>query len=58
MRKINSPIGIDYDDRKHFFDQINNLKGKKIDIILETPGGYAEIVEDLVEYTSVASILK
>jgi hypothetical protein len=28
-----------------------NLKGDKIDIILETPGGFAEVVEDLVEYT-------
>lgn len=51
MKKGNAPIIIDYDDRKHFFDQISNLKGDKIDIILETPGGFAEIVEDLVEYT-------
>lgn len=51
IKKANSPIAIDYDDRKHFFDQIGNLKGDKIDIILETPGGFAEIVEDLVEYT-------
>jgi predicted RNA-binding Zn-ribbon protein involved in translation (DUF1610 family) len=26
-----------------------NLKGKSIDIILETPGGFAEVVEDLVK---------
>jgi len=51
MKKTNSPIGIEFGDRNHFFDQINNLNGDKIDIILETPGGFAEIVEDLVEYT-------
>lgn len=46
-----APIMIDYDDRTHFFDQLSNLSGDKIDIILETPGGFAEVVEDLVEYT-------
>lgn len=43
------PISIDYDDRVPFFDQLENLRGDKIDIILETPGGYAEVAEDLVE---------
>lgn len=43
-----APIAIDYDDRVPFFDQLSNLEGDKIDIILETPGGYAEVVEDLV----------
>lgn len=43
-----APIAIDFDDRIHFIDQINNLSGEKIDIILETPGGFAEVVEDLV----------
>ena len=51
MKKTDAPIAIDYDDRVHFFDQLSNLKGDKIDIILETPGGFAEVVEDLVEYT-------
>ncbi|MCX6278538.1 MAG: hypothetical protein NT004_10615 [Bacteroidetes bacterium] len=45
-----APISINYDDRIHFFDQISNLSGKKIDIILETPGGSAEVVEDLVHH--------
>lgn len=45
-----APTMISYDDRIHFFDQINNLSGDKIDIILETPGGHAEVVEDLVHY--------
>jgi hypothetical protein len=44
-----APIMIDYDDRIHFNDQISNLTGDKIDIILETPGGIAEVVEDLVD---------
>ena len=37
-------IGLDYNDRLPVQDQLNNLSGDKIDIILETPGGYAEIV--------------
>lgn len=45
-----APIAIDYDDRVPILDQISNLEGDKIDIILETPGGSAEIVEDIVEH--------
>jgi len=45
-----APTSINYDDRVHFFDQVSNLSGDKIDIILETPGGSAEIVEDLVHH--------
>ena len=45
-----APIAIDYDDRVSLQDQISNLEGDKIDVILETPGGSAEIVEDIVEY--------
>ena len=41
-------IPIDYNDRVPIADQISNLEGDKIDVILETPGGYAEIVEDIV----------
>ena len=43
-----APIMIDYSDILPFQDQISNLNGDSIDIILETPGGFAEIVEDLV----------
>ena len=32
-----------------FQDQISNLSGTRIDIILETPGGSGEIVEDIVK---------
>jgi predicted RNA-binding Zn-ribbon protein involved in translation (DUF1610 family) len=32
-----------------FSDQLSNLTGDAIDIILETPGGFAEVVEDMVK---------
>ena len=44
-----APIGIDYDDLVPISDQLSNLKGDKIDVIIETPGGSAEIAEDIVE---------
>jgi len=47
----NAPISIDYTDILPFYDQLSNLKGDSIDIILETPGGFAEVVEDLVNLT-------
>ena len=49
MMKTKAPIAIDYNDRLPIFDQIKNLQGDKIDVILETPGGYAEIVEDIIK---------
>lgn len=57
-----APILITYEDLVPFFDQLDNLKGNSIDIILETPGGYAEIVEDIVrhvryKYEEVAFII-
>lgn len=39
---------IDYSDLLPFQDQLSNLSGDKIDIVIETPGGFAEVVEDLV----------
>jgi len=44
-----APISIIYDDRLPFFDQLSGISGDSIDLILETPGGQAEVVEDLVE---------
>lgn len=41
---------IDYTDILPVRDQLSNLSGNEIDIILETPGGFAEVVEDIVEY--------
>jgi phage FluMu protein Com len=40
---------IEYADILPFQDQLSNLKGKAIDIIIETPGGFAEVVEDIVK---------
>lgn len=42
-------ISIDYDDLLPISDQLSNLKGDRIDVILETPGGKAEIAEDIVK---------
>jgi len=55
-------IGIDYNDLLPISDQLSNLKGDKIDIILETPGGIAEIAEDIVKlvrksFSEVAMII-
>jgi len=47
--RINSPVSIDYSDILPFQDQVSTLKGKSIDVILETPGGIAEVVEDIVK---------
>ncbi|MGC4058892.1 MAG: hypothetical protein QM743_12355 [Chitinophagaceae bacterium] len=44
-----APNSIEYSDLQAFKDQISNLNGEAIDIILETPGGVGEIVEDLVK---------
>jgi ribosomal protein L44E len=46
--KTQAPISIDYSDILPFKDQVTNLTGKSIDIIVETPGGIAEVVEDIV----------
>ena len=43
-----APNSIDYSDIVPFSDQVSALHGDNVDIILETPGGFAEIVEDLV----------
>ncbi len=48
LRKGTAPIAIQYEDLLPFTDQLSNLAGSAIDVILETPGGYAEITEDMV----------
>lgn len=47
--RANAPVGVDFSDILPFQDQLENLKGKAIDVILETPGGLAEVVEDMVK---------
>ena len=43
-----APISISYEDLLPFQDQIDKLHGDSVDLIIETPGGSAEIAEDLV----------
>jgi len=43
-----APISISYDDIVPVRDQLDNLKGKAVDVILETPGGSGEVAEDIV----------
>lgn len=46
---LNKPNNtIDYSDILPVQDQLANLKGKQIDVILETPGGFAEAAEDII----------
>lgn len=44
------PNSIDYSDELPFSDQLSNINTDDIDIILQTPGGLAEVVEDLVRF--------
>jgi hypothetical protein len=39
LNKSNAPISIGYSDILPIDDQLSNLCGKAIDVILETPGG-------------------
>lgn len=55
-------ISISYEDLLPFSDQLSNLRGNAVDVIIETPGGFAEIAEDLVrllrdKYKDVAFII-
>lgn len=43
-----APVSIDYSDILPISDQLANLTGKQIDIILETPGGDGTVAEDIV----------
>jgi hypothetical protein len=47
--KKTAPVAIDYTDLIPVEDQIDNLSGDSIDVILETPGGSAERAEDIVK---------
>lgn len=41
-------ISINYDDLVAISDQLSNLNGSAIDLVLETPGGSGEVAEDIV----------
>lgn len=43
-----APTMIDYSDLLPLIDQLDNLDGKNLDFILETPGGLGEVAEDIV----------
>ena len=43
------PISIGYPDLLPFQDQLGSLKGNRLELILETPGGLGEVVEEIVK---------
>jgi hypothetical protein len=62
LTKGDCPITIDGSDVTAVADQLTGKKGEGIDVILETPGGYAERAEDIVKlirdkYPSLAFII-
>jgi len=62
LNKGGAPISINYTDLVPLQDQLHNLSGKKIDLILETPGGSGEVAEDIVrilrqKYEEVAVVV-
>lgn len=62
LQKTRLPIDINYSDLLPIHDQLSNLKGTALDLILETPGGSGETAEDIVKllrakYDSVAVIV-
>lgn len=62
FRKSKLPISIRYEDILPFKDLMEGLDGESVDVILETPGGSAEVAEDLVRllrqrFASVAFIV-
>jgi ATP-dependent protease ClpP protease subunit len=58
----NISTALDYSDILPVRDQLSVLKGDAVDVILETPGGLAEVAEDIVhllraKYTRVGMII-
>jgi Serine dehydrogenase proteinase len=56
------PISIEYADLLPVNDQLANLKGSALDLVIETPGGSGEVAEDIVKllrskYQDVAAIV-
>jgi hypothetical protein len=49
LKNNRQPIGINYSDLLPFNDQLANLTGDRVDLVLETPGGSGETVEDMVK---------
>lgn len=62
LGKGQAPVSIIYADLLPINDQFANLKGERLDFILETPGGSGEVAEDIVRairsrYEDVAVIV-
>jgi len=49
LNKGKAPTSINYSDLLPVNDQLNNLSGTALDLILESPGGYGEVAEDIVK---------
>lgn len=48
LNKGSVPISINYSDIIPITDQLANLTGSKLDLVLETPGGSGEVAENIV----------
>jgi hypothetical protein len=48
LDKGQAPISINYPDLLPIKDQLSNLSGETLDLILETPGGSGEAAEDII----------
>ncbi|MGE5569705.1 MAG: SDH family Clp fold serine proteinase [Rhodospirillales bacterium] len=53
---------ISFEDRLPISDQLSNLQGNALDLILETPGGLGDVAEEIVrqirdKYSSLAVII-
>lgn len=48
LKKGQAQIHIMYSDLMPINDQLSNLNGKAIDLILETPGGFGEVAEQII----------
>lgn len=62
LNKGEAPISINYSDLLPISDQLANLNGTALDLILETPGGSGEAAEDIVrllrnKYQNLAVII-
>lgn len=62
LGKSNAPILIDQRDLLPVHDQLSNLRGTAIDVILQTSGGSGEVAEEIVrllrgKYSDVAFII-
>jgi len=48
LGKAGVSVSIDYSDILPVSDQLANLKAKRVDVIIETPGGDGAVAEDIV----------